>query len=141
MSLIMGLLSSVNARYTKSGKSSRETSMSNHLAKYSLYNVNILTNHGTVKVYNILDFAGQLLLLGDYLNETQSSFLIAAGCWLLGASILVYGYCSLVVSAITLPIKLPSVNTFEDVLAHPDISLILRTDTYLGNAINMVEFT
>ena len=71
--------------------------------------------------------------------SNNNAFLIGVGCWLLAASVLVYGYSSVVVSSITLPIQMPTVNTFEDVVAHPDISLIVRTDTYIGSLVNTVK--
>lgn len=73
------------------------------------------------------------------MSESKASFIIGVGCWLLGASVLVYGYSSIVVSSITLPNQMPAVNTLEDVAAHPDVSLIIRTDTYIGIVINLVK--
>lgn len=49
-----------------------------------------------------------------------------------------YGYSSIVVSSITLPKQLPAVDSLEDVVAHPEISLIIRTDTAIGHDINSV---
>lgn len=73
------------------------------------------------------------------MTQTKASILTAVGCWLLGAAVLVYGYSSVLVSSITIPKQMPSINTLEDVLSHPDISLIIRTDTYIGDAINIVN--
>lgn len=76
--------------------------------------------------------------IGDYLSESKTSFMIAVTGWLLAASVLVYSYSSIVVSSITLPRQMPAVNSFEDVVTHPDVSLIVRTDTAIGNVINSV---
>lgn len=76
---------------------------------------------------------------GDYLSESKVPFIVGVGSWLLAASVLVYGYSSIVVSSITLPNQMPTVNSFEDVVSHPDISLIIRTDTFIGSLINTVS--
>lgn len=35
---------------------------------------------------------------------------------------------------------MPTVNSLEDVVSHPDVSLIVRTDTYIGSLVNTVGF-
>lgn len=74
------------------------------------------------------------------MSESNVPFLVGVGSWLLAASVLVYGYSSIVVSSITLPNQMPTVNSLEDVVSHPDVSLIVRTDTYIGSLVNTVGF-
>lgn len=68
------------------------------------------------------------------------SFAICVGCWLLGASVIVYGYSSIVVSSLTVAKALKTVNSLEDFLApeHKDVLLLLRTDQFVGPYV-MVE--
>ena len=63
------------------------------------------------------------------------SFRILVGCWLLATSVLVYGYSSIVVSALTVPKLKPAINTFEDLAANSDVGLILRGDMVVGQQV------
>lgn len=64
-----------------------------------------------------------------------TSFLICVTFWQIGASILVYSYSCIVVSSITVPTMKPAINSFEDVVASPEVSLLIRTDVVIGQRI------
>ena len=70
-----------------------------------------------------------------YMPHNQHSFRILIGGWLLAAMVLVNSYSSIVVSSLTLPKMKPAVNSFEDLAANNEVSLILREDLVVGQEI------
>lgn len=62
-------------------------------------------------------------------------FTLFVSFWLLGVSVLVYGYTCLVVSSITAPKLDPAVNSFEDLVKSKDVLPLFRTDLYWGKRI------
>ena len=76
-------------------------------------------------------------LIGDYWLKELSfmSFFIVVYFWLLGASVVVYSYSSIIVSSLTAPSMKPSINSYEDLISSSDIRLVITSDMSLGQAI------
>ena len=72
---------------------------------------------------------------GDYLPYYQYSFRILVGFWLLAALVLVNSYSSIVVSSLTVPKMKPAINSFEDLAASKEVSLVLRKDIVISQQI------
>ena len=77
--------------------------------------------------------------VGYFLPNTQHSFRILNGIWLLAAVVLVNSYSSTIVSFLTLPKMKPAINTLVDVAASKEIGLLLREDHMLGQDILVKE--
>lgn len=77
---------------------------------------------------------------GMYTPFTLHSFRILVGSWLLATSVLVYGYCSIVVSALTVPTMKPPINNFEDLTTNLDVGLLVRGDMVVGQQILVQSF-
>ncbi len=75
------------------------------------------------------------MLPGINAPYAQNSFRILAGCWLLGALVLVNSYSSIVVSSLTLPRMKAPINSFEDLAANKEVSLLLRNDLIISKQI------
>ncbi|XP_045025966.1 glutamate receptor ionotropic, delta-1 [Daphnia magna] len=88
---------------------------------YSVYIINIMTNQG-----------GNIAV-------SRFSFQILVGTWLLVAMVLVNSYSGTVVSYLTVPKMKPSIHTFEDLAANPDVGIILKVDTDIGQKILEAE--
>ncbi|KAI9566014.1 hypothetical protein GHT06_009813 [Daphnia sinensis] len=88
---------------------------------YLVYLINIMTNQG-----------GNIAV-------SRSSFHILVGAWLLVATVLVNSYSGTVVSYLTVPKMKPSIHTFEDLAASPDVGIILKVDTDIGQKILEAE--
>ena len=105
----------------------------------AVYVANILTNHGKyVKCvewikYIIFFFFGKSI--GIFSPFTKYSFRILAGCWLLAALVLVNSYSSIVVSSLTLPQMKPTIESFEDLAASEEVSIVLRKDFAISQEI------
>lgn len=59
-------------------------------------------------------------------------FALFVSFWLLGISVLVYGYTCVVVSSLTVPKLNPAINSFEDLVKNTEVAPLLRTDLYWG---------
>ncbi|KAK4019074.1 hypothetical protein OUZ56_001104 [Daphnia magna] len=70
---------------------------------------------------------------------SRFSFQILVGTWLLVAMVLVNSYSGTVVSYLTVPKMKPSIHTFEDLAANPDVGIILKVDTDIGQKILEAE--
>lgn len=55
--------------------------------------------------------------------------------WLLIATVLVNSYSSTIISYLTVPRMKPPINTFEDLAASQDVSLVLLADNVIGQHI------
>lgn len=60
------------------------------------------------------------------------SFIVFVSFWILGVSVLVYGYISVIMSSLTVPLFDPAVNSFEDLVKSKDVAPLLRIDMYFG---------
>ena len=88
-----------------------------------------------VERFEIITLVFNVIFVGMYTPFAIHSFRILAGCWLLATSVLVYGYSSTVVAALTVPKMKPAVNTFEDLVESQDVSLLIRGDLVVGQQI------
>lgn len=88
-----------------------------------------------VERFEIITLVLNVIFVGMYTPFAIHSFRILAGCWLLATSVLVYGYSSTVVAALTVPKMKPAVNTFEDLVESQDVSLLIRGDLVVGQQI------
>lgn len=80
-------------------------------------------------------------MTGDYLRVSgRFSMGVFVSFWLLGVSVLVYVYSSIVITSLAVPTLNPSVNSFEDLLKINDVALLLRTDLYWGIRILVTPF-
>ena len=70
-----------------------------------------------------------------YTPFAKHSFRILAGCWLLAAFVLVNSYSSIVVSSLTLPKMKPTIESFEDLAASEEVSILLHTDFAISKEI------
>ena len=113
---------------------------------YSIYVINIVTNHGINPVlYKPMTTLNSTILcsfyliicscLGIYSPYAQHSFRILAGCWFLAALVLVNSYAGILASSLTLPKMKPAINSLEDLAASEDISLVLREDLVISQQI------
>lgn len=117
-----------------------ETSLMEYFELYFFYIINVLTNHGILKsnlFYVCISYHNPLNLFffheGDYLKLTHiTSFLFCTIVWLAGASILVYSYSCVVVSSLTVPKMKPTVNSFQDLVASKEVSILIRSDVVMG---------
>lgn len=75
------------------------------------------------------------ILIGIYINYAQHSFRILAAVWLLASLVLVNSYSSIVVSSLTISLKTPPVNSFEDLAVNKDVALILHPDFVISKQI------
>lgn len=73
--------------------------------------------------------------IGLFSPFTKHSFRILAGCWLLAALVLVNSYSSIVVSSLTLPKMKPAIESFEDLAASEEVTIVLRTDFAISKEI------
>lgn len=113
-------------------KANEPESFSSLLGSFTMYIIDVLTNHGISNdtfEFNryLLRFSGTA---GDYhLKYTYiASFTIFLAFWLLGISVLIFSYTSIVVSSLTSPRMKPSINSYEDLANSQEVALILRTD-------------
>lgn len=68
-----------------------------------------------------------------------TSFRILVGVWLLIATVLVNVYSSTVIAYLTVPRTKPSIKTFEDLAASPDVSILLRAETLIAQHILVID--
>ncbi|EFX78830.1 hypothetical protein DAPPUDRAFT_320132 [Daphnia pulex] len=74
---------------------------------YAIYVINIITNQG------------------GSVPGSRFSFRVLMGAWLLAAMVLVNSYSGTVVSYLTAPKMMPSINTLEDLAASQDVGVIV----------------
>lgn len=126
-------------------------SIGNSVGMYTIYVVNILTNHGTLLI--IYYFFRKFLIrkfdeiknlyiqLGSSNPYAEHSFRILAACWLLTSLVLVNSYSSIIVSSLTVPIMKPAVNSFQDLVDNKQVSLVLRPDIVVGQQIMVKQYS
>jgi hypothetical protein len=56
------------------------------------------------------------------------------------ATVLVNSYSGTIVSSLTVPKMKPQINTFEDVVASNDVSLIIKPDVIIGQQMLVIRF-
>jgi hypothetical protein len=56
------------------------------------------------------------------------------------ATVLVNSYSGTIVSSLTVPKMKPQINTFEDVAASNDVSLIIKPDVIIGQQMLVIRF-
>lgn len=67
--------------------------------------------------------------------SNKTSMAVFFGFWLLGISVLIYGYSSLIVTSLTVPAMNPAINTLEDLLTSRAVSIVIRPEMYMGQKI------
>lgn len=70
-----------------------------------------------------------------YTYYQQYSFRILAAVWLLASLVLVNSYSSTVVSSLTVPLKNPPINSFEELAESNDVALVVNKETIIGKQI------
>ncbi|XP_045036265.1 glutamate receptor ionotropic, kainate 3 isoform X2 [Daphnia magna] len=96
---------------------SLQRSLFTSFGSHMIYVMNIMTNQGGREVFSYL------------------SFRIMVGIWVLCATVLVNSYTGIVISSLTTPRMKPAINSFEDLAASKEVSIILRHDTAIGEQI------
>ncbi|KZS03572.1 Uncharacterized protein APZ42_033783 [Daphnia magna] len=123
--IFMSLFSKLHLQFYSNGSrhnspvSSQEmTTIFGRISVYSMYIVNTMTNQGN-SVPGARFFSSQMLI----------------GMWLLIATVLVNSYSGTIISYLTVPRMKPPINTFEDLAASQDVSLVLLADNVIGQHI------
>jgi hypothetical protein len=62
------------------------------------------------------------------------------GAWLLAAMVLVNCYSGTVVSYLTAPIMMPSINTLDDLAASEDVGILMVDNNVMGQQIMVLRF-
>lgn len=147
--VFMSLFSKLHLQFYSNGSrhnspvSSQEmTTIFGRISVYSMYIVNTMTNQGFIRFIRIVKKNGSILnflissLKGNSVPGARffsSQMLI--GMWLLIATVLVNSYSSTIISYLTVPRMKPPINTFEDLAASQDVSLVLLADNVIGQHI------
>lgn len=107
----------------------RRESFSSLLGSYGMYAIDVLTNHGNIKILLVNIKYELFYSQGNYVRRTYvNSLTLLVAFWLLGISVLIFSYSSIVVSSLTAPRLKPSINSYEDLAASKEVTLIIRTD-------------
>ena len=77
--------------------------------------------------------------LGNTVPGSRFSFQIIIGSWLLAAMVLVNCYSGTVVSYLTAPRMIPSINNFEDLAASEDVGVLVLDNTFIGQQIMVIK--
>ncbi|XP_046452807.1 uncharacterized protein LOC124200581 [Daphnia pulex] len=80
-------------------------------------------------------FKNQYKRVGGSVPGSRLSFRILMGAWLLAAMVLVNSYSGTVVSYLTAPKMMPSINTLDDLAASEDVGILMVDNNVMGQQI------
>jgi ionotropic glutamate receptor len=78
--------------------------------------------------------------IGGSVPGSRLSFRILMGAWLLAAMVLVNSYSGTVVSYLTAPIMMPSINTLDDLAASEDVGILMVDNNVMGQQIMALRY-
>lgn len=104
------------------------------------YSPNSSQVSGYISAVEMFIFFDQLFWTGGNIAVSHFSFRILVGGWLLVATVLVNSYSGTIVSSLTVPKMKPQINTFEDVAASNDVSLIIKPDVIIGQQMLVIRY-
>nr|CAH0099265.1 unnamed protein product [Daphnia galeata] len=117
---LLTLLTAIHYRLVRSNKSHTTTAPSSKFpiwqtaSNYAMYVINTITNQGNT------------------VPGSRFNFKIIIGSWLLAAVVLVNCYSGTVVSYLTAPRMIPSINNFEDLTASEDVGVLVIDNYVIG---------
>jgi hypothetical protein len=77
--------------------------------------------------------------VGNTVPGSRFNFKIIIGSWLLAAMVLEKCYSGTVVSYLTAPRMIPSINNFEDLAASEDVGVLVLDNTFIGQQIMVIK--
>nr|CAH0112523.1 unnamed protein product [Daphnia galeata] len=127
---LMTLLTAIHSRLVISNESDKTTSISSQFpiwqtaSNYAMYVINTITNQGNY-----------IIQIRNTVPGSRFSFQIIIGAWLLAAMVLVNCYSGTVVSYLTAPKMIPSINNLEDLAASEDVGVLVLDNNVIGQQI------
>jgi hypothetical protein len=150
---LLTLLTAIHYRLVRSNKSDTTTSISSQFpiwqtaSNYAMYVINTITNQGNYIIQSC-NFISPILFdiilsfsrdVGNTVPGSRFNFQIIIGAWLLAAMVLVNCYSGTVVSYLTAPRMIPSINNFEDLAASEDVGVLVLDNTFIGQQIMVIK--